>query len=236
MRKQKGDKLTYTEVMAKFEARYGGGGSSVMRRKWQEVAFQTVGKHTSAQLREFQVNFLSCAQDVHDATPSEAHRLLLQKLPQFMTAWVVEREAKMDREKPSFEISLQGTYTENDIKASLRGITGSNRSKVAISGLGSYRVQFDRGEVADKMLACHGRVLSGNAGVFRVHRVENQMALLDIFEFLHNRLVEKEKVDIYQQGKDRPPRLYRDTRAVTERPTTPRRNGTNRGATGGMCL
>ena len=69
MRKRSGGTLTFAQVAAKFEARYGSSGSNKMRKKWQEVSLPTSGKITSKQLREFQVNFLACADEVKDCTP-----------------------------------------------------------------------------------------------------------------------------------------------------------------------
>ena len=63
-------------------------------KKWSEVNMATTGKITSRQLREFQVNFLACADEVKDATPQEVRRLAMQKLPPFMKTWVIDAEQK----------------------------------------------------------------------------------------------------------------------------------------------
>jgi hypothetical protein len=94
MRKKNGGNLSYPEVLARFEARYSSGGVAKLRKKWTDVTMPTSGKITSRQLREFQVNFLSCADEVQDTTPQEVRRILLQKLPPFMKTWVVEAEQK----------------------------------------------------------------------------------------------------------------------------------------------
>ena len=71
MQKKSGDKLTFFEVLAKFEGRYATGGSAKLRKKWIEVSMVTSGKITTRQLREFQVNFLGCAEEVKDTNASK---------------------------------------------------------------------------------------------------------------------------------------------------------------------
>ena len=100
MRKKNGGKLTYPEVLATFEARYSSGGVAKLRKKWSEVSLHTSGKVTSQQLREFQVNFLNCADDVKDTTPQEVRRVLMQKLTPWMKTWVVEAEQKRNEIGP----------------------------------------------------------------------------------------------------------------------------------------
>ena len=40
-----------------------------LRKIWSEVSMATTGKITTHQLREFQVNFFACADEVKDANP-----------------------------------------------------------------------------------------------------------------------------------------------------------------------
>ena len=56
-------------------------GTQKMRKKWTEVSLPTTGKVTTRQLREFQMNFLSCAMEVKDAGVHEVRRLVMQKYP-----------------------------------------------------------------------------------------------------------------------------------------------------------
>ena len=100
MRKANRGSLTYAQVVAKFEQRYGSGGANKLRKKWLEVLLPTSGKITTRQLREFQVNFLACAEEVKDTNPQEISRVLLTKLPPFMRSWVVEREQKKSGTTP----------------------------------------------------------------------------------------------------------------------------------------
>ena len=103
MRKQNMGNLRFSDVLAKFEARYGCGGDSKMRKKWTEVSLPTTGKVTTRQLREFQMNFLSCAMEVKDAGVHEVRRLVMQKIPPYMRNWVVEREQKMNAPNPCYK-------------------------------------------------------------------------------------------------------------------------------------
>ena len=82
--KKSGNKMTYTNFLSIFEALYSTDGSAKLRKKWNEVTIATSGKITSRQLRELQVNFLGCADEVKDTNGAEIQRILLQKLPPFM--------------------------------------------------------------------------------------------------------------------------------------------------------
>ena len=182
MRKSQGGVLTYPEVIAKFEARYGSGGTSKLRKKWLEVTIPTAGKITTRQLREFQVNFLACADDVRDATPQEVRRQLMLKLPPYMKAWVVEMEQKKEREKPIVQLTFADGLTETDVRLTVQNLTGVAPDRVAIMGRGVYRVLFHEKEAAKKLLALHMRELREHPRPLILQSVEQTLSTLEIFE------------------------------------------------------
>ena len=134
MRKAKRGLISYSEVIAKFEARYGSGGTQKLRKKWSEVSMATTGKITTRQLREFQVNFLACADEVKDATPQEMRRMAMQKLPPFMKGWIIDAEQKKEREKPLVQISLVEGLSAEDLAATTFGFVGERPVKVRPQG------------------------------------------------------------------------------------------------------
>ena len=129
MRKRNGGTVTYPEVLARFEARYSTGGVAKLRKKWNEVSMNTSGKISSKQLREFQVNFLSCADYVKDTTPQEVRRVLMQKLPPWMKTWVAEAEQKKERNRPIVQIIAVEGMTEESMKRTIKKLIGDPRSK-----------------------------------------------------------------------------------------------------------
>ena len=80
----------------------------------------TNGKISSKQLREFQVNFLSCADYVKDTTPQEVRRVLMQKLPSWMKTWVAEAEQKKERNRPIVQIAAVEGMTKESMKRSIK--------------------------------------------------------------------------------------------------------------------
>jgi len=197
MKKSQGGVLTYPEVVAKFEARYGCGGTSKLRKKWLEVTMPTAGKITTRQLREFQVNFLACADEVRDATPQEVRRQLMLKIPPFMKTWVVEMEQKREREKPIVQITFVDGLSEIEIKNLVQGLIGESPEKIANLGRGIYRAQLHNKEAAKRLLALHMRELREFPKPLILQHVEQTLTTLEIFEVLTEKLTGRERVDMH---------------------------------------
>ena len=196
LRKSQGN-LTFPEVVARFEARYGCGGTTKLRKKWLEVSMPTAGKITTRQLREFQVNFLACADEVRDATPQEVRRQLMQKIPPFMKTWVVEMEQKKEREHPIVQLTFVDGLTEANILAMVQGLIGQVPDKVQIIGRGVYRITFGTKDAAKKLLALHMRELREFPQPLKVQSVEQLLTTLEIFEVINEKLVGRERVDMH---------------------------------------
>ena len=96
------------------------------------MSLHTSGKVTSQQLREFQVNFLNCADDVKDTTPQEVRRVLMQKLTPWMKTWVVEGEQKKERSRPILQIVALENMSESSMKKSIQDLIGEHPLKVQI--------------------------------------------------------------------------------------------------------
>jgi hypothetical protein len=203
MRKATRGNLTYPEVIAKFEARYGTGGTLKLRKKWSDVSMATTGKITTRQLREFQVNFLACADEVKDATPQEVRRMAMQKLPPFMKSWVVDAEQKKERENPLVQISLVEGLNEADLSANVFALIGERPTRVRISGGGVYQVAFSNMSAAKKMMALHMRELEGCPRPLLVSILEQPLPILELFDVLHEKLAGKERADMYNTTSER---------------------------------
>ena len=189
-----------------------------MRKKWHEITLPTSGKVTSKQLREFQVNFLACAEDIKDVTPQETRRMLMQKLLPFMSSWVIEAERKLVKENPVVQVQLKDGFREDDIKKAVHAMIGEIPTKVLHLGRGLYRLKFGDLDAAKKMLGMHMRELNGLDKPLLVNMVEQQLSVLDIFELCHDKLTDREHVDSFQANN-----TERRTRNVrTDPPTHPR--------------
>ena len=91
---QRTQKMSFTPFMAKLEERFGRGQLLIARRKWEKVEINKWGNIKTHHFREFEVKFRDAWKDVHDATPDEAQRILMSKLPHFMRHWVLEKQKK----------------------------------------------------------------------------------------------------------------------------------------------
>ena len=199
MRKRSGGTLTFAQVAAKFEARYGSSASNKMRKKWQEISLPTAGKITTKHLREFQVSFLASADDVKDCTPQETRRLLLLKIPPFMKNWVVDYEQKMDLESPIIQMVTKDGLTPDDMARVITAWFGETPKKVTVLGRGTYHIHMGTHESAKKMLGLHMHEIQGFPRPLEVTHVEHALTSLQIFELLDRKLAAKEKVDSYNQ-------------------------------------
>ena len=180
MRKRNGGTVTYPEVLARFEARYSTGGVAKLRKKWNEVSMNTSGKISSKQLREFQVNFLSCADYVKDTTPQEVRRVLMQKLPPWMKTWVAEAEQKKERNRSIVQIIAVEGMTEESMKRSIKKLIGEPPIKVQCMGGNLYRLTFNDYDLAKKLLAFHSRKIAEGGRPLQISLVEQSFNALEI--------------------------------------------------------
>jgi DNA-binding phage protein len=186
----------------------------------------TGGKISSKQLREFQVNFLSCADYVKDTTPQEVRRVLMQKLPSWMKTWVAEAEQKKERNRPIVQIAAVEGMTEESMKRSIKKLIGEPPIKTQCMGGNVYRVTFNDYELAKKLLAFHSRKIAEGGRPLQICLVEQSFNAIEIFEMLHDKLTSRERVDSYHIGgekeKERPERG--NAREVSVEPPTATRD------------
>ena len=200
MRKQSGGTLTFAQVAAKFEARYGSSASNKMRKKWHEITLPTAGKITTKQFREFQINFLACADDVKDCTPQETRRLLLLKIPPFMKNWVVDFEQKMDMDSPIIQVVTKEGISPDAMARVISAWVGETPKKVIILGRGVYHAHMATYESAKKLLGFHMHEVHDFPKPLEITHIEHTLTSLKIFELLDRKLAAKEKVDSYNQS------------------------------------
>jgi hypothetical protein len=160
----------------------------------------TSGKISSKQLRELQVNFLSCADYFKDTTPQEVRHVLMQKLPPWMKTWVAEAEQKKERNRPIVQIIAVEGMTEESMKRSIKKLIGDPPIKVQCMGGNLYRLTFNDYDLAKKLLAFHSRKIAEGGRPLQISLVEQSFSALEIFEMLHDKLANRERVDSYHVG------------------------------------
>ena len=219
MRRMNPGQVGFSDVMARFEARYGHGGSAKMRKKWSDITMPTSGKITTKILREFQVNFIACASEIKDTNPQEIRRLALQRLPAFMKSWVVEKEQKKEHQKPLLQIVVKEGLTDVAVRNSVRAMVGENPTRVESCGKGVYKVQFSNEDAGKKLLSMHMKPLEGLPRPLQVQLLEQPLEILEMFDLLHSKLAAREKIDTYQAPWERGAREVKSTPKPEKKPT-----------------
>ena len=127
----------------------------------------------------------------------EIRRLALQRLPNFMKTWVVEKEQKKEQQKPLLQLIAREGISEENMKASMRALIGQEPKSVVEKGDRTYWVKMGNEEAGKKLLALHMKPLKNSPRPLQVTLLEQPMEILEMFDFLHGRLMAKEKVEMY---------------------------------------
>jgi len=77
---------------------------------------------------------------------------------------------------------------------------------VQILGQGAYRLIFNDYQLAKRLLGFHSREITGCPRPLQIILAEQKFTALEIFELLHDKLANREKVDTYHQIGDKPVR------------------------------
>ena len=153
--------VSFMELLAKFEQRFGTGKDFIMRRKWQDVTLVNNGKISTNDWMDFKVKFNSCALDVKDADPNECYRMLMQKLPSFILTMIVEKEEKNSQDRPILNVVCDEKLNCEQMMDIIEGWVGERPKKVEKERNGSFQVYFSGMTIAEKLMSLHGRTVMG---------------------------------------------------------------------------
>ena len=208
---------TYLEFRAHLEAKFALAQSDNMRRRWTNVEMpKHQGKITLQSFQDFMVNFKLAMADVPDTNPEDARRVLLDKIPPFMKAWVAEAELKKMRKKCMVELGCKPGMTSAMVVASVQNWTGSTPSRAEVRGGGTYWVLYEDERQAQKLLELNGRV--GGSGIRIVARkVEQKLLINDIFAGICARMEMQERTAEYQRSAFTPRYAVHETQVESKK-------------------
>jgi hypothetical protein len=204
-RMERGRTLKYSEELCRLEGKYGRDQGLCLRKKWEEIKLEQQGRVTMQEWDEFQIRFRSLWKQIKDATPDEAKRLLMHKLPPFIFSWVVEEEDRRTNETPKFSLTVPSRFTEVSVSASLRALLGFEPTKVSKIGEGKFEIILSNTKECEKLQTLHGKEIQGTGCSIHIHRlifsfdveeacafVDNKMALRNKHDMMWGRSAEKD--------------------------------------------
>ena len=196
---QRTQKMSFTPFMAKLEERFGRGQLLIARRKWEKVEINNWGNIKTQHFREFEVKFRDAWKDVHDATPDEAQRILMSKLPHFMRQWVLEKQEKNAAENPIVCLTAMPGLGEREILNTVKHLVGDTPTRAEIGNGGQYLIQFSTMSAAKKLLALHGRTVRGQTQKLSAKFKDQKMSVDEIFECVVEKLRIREMGEEYSK-------------------------------------
>jgi len=168
------------------------------------------------------VNFLATAEEIKDTTPQEVRRLLLQQLVPFKHKYVIEAERNLESNNPTVLAQLCEGLTEDQVKRAINELIGEIPSLATHVGRGVFKIKFQTLGACKKMMALHMSEMEGLEKPLMVSKVEAQLGAPEIFDLIHEKLCDKEKLDTFQLTN--PERRVR--RARSESPVRSREKNT----------
>ena len=111
---------------------------------------------------------------------------------------MVDREQKIEQQKPLLQIVAKEGLSEPQVRTSMRRLINEDPTAVENCGKGVYKVKFSNEEAGKKLSALHMRPLEGLTRPLQVTLLEQPMEIVDLFDLLHAKLAAREKIDMYQ--------------------------------------
>jgi hypothetical protein len=142
----------------------------------------------------FRVHFDSALLDVIDASPEEARRVLLEKLPEHMRKWVVEAEVKKAKENQIVEMCMPGDFMLEDVEVSLEAWLGERALSVSPHGDDWYTVRLPSEEKAQKLMEFNGHIIGEEGTKLSVRMVERYFSTKEMFAEITHQMEIQEKV------------------------------------------
>jgi Glu-tRNA(Gln) amidotransferase subunit E-like FAD-binding protein len=157
---QRTENMTFTPFMARLEMRYGNPPTLSSRRKWELVELMNQGKITSQSFREFEVKFMEAFHNVPDATPTEAYRMLLLKLPEGMRMRVMEKQMQHEEDHPILEVCMREGMSKEEVEHIIHGLTNENPTQIRHERPDKYIVKLSSTRAGKSLTDLYGRTFA----------------------------------------------------------------------------
>ena len=207
-----GEKLTFNEIFAKLQDKYSKDQSFGARKRWEEICLMNPGKITSRDWEDFEANFLTAWHGVKDTTEEEARRMLLQKLPGFITRWITEEEERKILSKPTVKMNVPGDTHEVGVAESVLKLTGKKPTKVSKINEGEYEIIFQDIADCEKLKAFNGKCFKNSQILVKVTQIEPVLTVHEIFLLINHKLTLRDRQD-YLQTSSQHTRFFGNRRA-----------------------
>lgn len=189
------DKLGFVQVFALFKARYGAQRNLGARRLWYDTTMPTEGKVRGEDWHDFYVRFCTGWYNVKDSTPDEAMRLLLNRVPAFISNWIIEEQERRAWQHPKVRLCSVSGLNEPGVKASVRAMVGAEPVRVEVKPDGEYILTFTSKAVANQMLLFSGRKVAGSVKPLVVELMEQPMSVAEAYEYVCEKFAVRDKQD-----------------------------------------
>ena len=193
-----GDKLTFNEIFAKLQDKYSKDQNIGARKRWDEVCLLNPGKITSREWEDFEANFLTAWKAINDTTEEEARRMLLQKLPGFITRWVTEEEERKMLVRPTVKMNVPGETHEVGVSESVFKLTGKKPTKVTKINEGEYEIIFQEIADCEKLKSLNGKCFKNSPILVKATQIEPILTVHGIFLLSNRNLTLRNRQDYLQ--------------------------------------
>ena len=191
-------------VFAMLKARYGPNRHLGARKRWAEVTLSNTGKVTGADWHDFWVRFCRAAFGVKDTTPEETARLLMSRVPAFISTWVIEEQEKISWKNPTLLVSTIAGLPTQAVMDTFQALVGEAPKEVSEKSAGQYLLTFRNRTAAERALLLDGRKIAGANRTIGVEMVDKTLSAEEIFELVSRKLAVNDKKDMFHSLREFP--------------------------------
>ena len=225
---ERGDKITFSEVLQYYSTKYTRNRSTTLRKKLRELNLPTSGKVTPEIWRDFEIDFKTCIREIPDMSKQEIADCLRTKLPEFMMRWIFEREKEIDRFSPVAIVQIpNSTYTPEQAQHALTQHTKAEIKGVTVLEPGRFEVRCGSASDLRLLKTLNGHFVAGSTQPILVQEKPFIMGVLDIFEVVREELELKQRLAEANNFKNQ---VTRQTRPITTQPKEESRRDRSRSA------
>lgn len=126
------------------------------------------------------IEFSEAQRNVPEATEGEAKRLLMNKLPEQMVQWVVEKQDRRNEKAPIVCFNAGMAMSEGQLSTVIKTLTREVPTKIVPKENFDYWLTFGDEMAVQKVIMLNKRKVAGHAGTLSVRQVEDTLTLEEI--------------------------------------------------------
>ena len=195
-----GREIPFSEFWAKLADRYGEDVHECARRRWAELSLPTSGKINVVDWRDFKIKFMDIWHDIPKANQEESYQILMGKMPNFITNWIIEEQERQRRKAPRITISPMVGVDRNQVMDSIGDMTGQRPKDAWKMDGNTYVVEFTENRPILSLLGSNGKRLRGGS-ILKIERMEQKLSVAEIFDHVEWKFntIEKQSAN-HRQG------------------------------------